>query len=148
MCIDIRKRCECGTHNVQFHLRDNVMLPEVIVRLWCPSCSREKADFDRTTMLDDNGWTIEYDMVLARMLAARQLGPDAADLEPEYIFQQGYACWQELYPGEQQDIKEEREKIIALLQEDQKHYLQAIQQWNIKRVKRLKAQGWRKAQGA
>ena len=148
MCLDIRKRCECGTHNVQFHLRDNIMLPEVIVRLWCPSCSREEANFDRTTMLDDNGWTIEYDMVLARMLAAQQLGTDAVDIEPDTIFAQGYACWQELYPGEQQDIKEEREKIIKLLQEDQKKYLETIQQWNINRVKRLKAEGWRKAQGA
>jgi hypothetical protein len=148
MCLDIRKRCECGKNNVQFHLRDNVMIPEVITRLWCPTCTREDKDFDRATMINDNGWTIEYDMILARMLAAQQLGLDAIDIEPESIFMQGYACWQELYPGEQQDIKEEREKIIALLQEDQKHYLQAIQQWNIKRVKRLKAQGWRKAQGA
>jgi hypothetical protein len=148
MCLDIRKRCECGAHNVQFHLRDNVMLPEVIARLWCPTCAREETDFDRSTMLDDNGWTIEYDMVLARMLAAQHLGADAADMEPETIFIRGYACWQELYPGEQQDIKEEREQIIGLLQEDQKKYLETIQNWNIKRVERLKAEGWRKAQGA
>lgn len=148
MCLDIRKRCECGQNNVQFHLRDNVMLPEVIVRLWCPSCSREKADFDRTTMLDDNGWTIEYDMILARMLAAQHLGADAIEIEPETIFIRGYACWQELYPGEQKDIKEEREQIIGLLQDDQKKYLETIQQWNIKRIERLKAEGWRKAQGA
>lgn len=146
MCLDIRKTCECGNNSVQFHLRDNVMLPEVIARLWCPSCGRQDGDFDRTTMLHDNGWTIEYDMELARMLAIQRLGEDGADILPEVIFDQGYACWQELYPGEQQDIKEEKKQIVALLQEDQKKYLQTIQQWNINRVARLKSQGWRKAQ--
>ena len=148
MCLDIRKRCECGKHDVQFHLRDNVMLPEVVSRLWCPSCSRDAADFDRTTMLNDNGWTIEYDMILARMLAAQHLGTEGTDIEPETIFSRGYACWQELYPGEQQDIKEERDQIIDLLKEDRKKYLETIQQWNIKRIERLKAEGWRKVQSA
>jgi hypothetical protein len=73
-------------------------------------------------MLDDNGWTIEYDMILARMLAAQHLGADAIEIEPE--------------------------QIIGLLQDDQKKYLETIQQWNIKRIERLKAEGWRKAQGA
>jgi hypothetical protein len=148
MCLDIRKTCECGNNSVRFHLRDNVMLPEVITRLWCPACERREADFDRSAMLHDNGWTIEYDMDLARMLAIQRLGADGADIMPEVIFDQGYASWQELYPGEQQDIKEERERIVALLQEDQKKYLATIQQWNINRVARLKAQGWRKAQRA
>lgn len=146
MCLDIRKTCECGKNSVQFHLRDNVMLPEVILRLWCPSCGMQDAEYDESTMLHDNGWTIEYDMTLARMLATQRLGADGADILPAVIFDQGYACWLELYPGEQQDIKEERNRIIALLQEDQQTYLTTIQQWNINRVARLKAQGWRKAQ--
>ena len=56
MCLDIRKTCECGNNSVQFHLRDNVMRPEVILRLWCPACGGQ-VDFDRTTMLHDNAWT-------------------------------------------------------------------------------------------
>jgi len=62
------------------------------------------------------------------------------------IFDQGYACWLELYPGEQEDIEAERAEIMALLAVSQKRYLEAIQRWNIDRVARLKAAGWRRAQ--
>ena len=67
MCIDVRKTCECRTHTVQFHLRDNIMAPQVIVRLFCPSCPGNTS-FDSESMLYDNGWIIEYDMDLAREL--------------------------------------------------------------------------------
>ena len=147
MCIDVRKTCECGAQKVQFHLRDNLMQPEVIQRLFCPSCCGDTG-FDEQSMLNDNGWVIEYDMPLAKMLAVSKLQLDMDAVSPDFIFDQGYACWQELYPGEQQDIVEERERIVALLQEDQTKYLTTIQQWNINRVARLKAQGWRKAQRA
>ncbi len=53
-----------------------------------------------------------------------------------------------MYPGEREEIKDERDRIIALLKEDQKKYLETIQQWNIGRIERLKNEGWRKAQRA
>lgn len=147
MCIDVRKMCECGSRTVQFHLRDNIMMPQVIARLFCPSCSGEHA-FDSATMVCDNDWIIEYDMELARGLLSKKLQIDQDGVVPGFIFDNGYACWQEMYPGEQEDIKDEREKIIALLQEDRNVYLQAMQDWNIARIKRLKAAGWRKVQQA
>ena len=147
MCIDVRKTCECGSHTVQFHLRDNVMMPQVIARLFCPSCQGNGA-FDRATMLCDNGWTIEYDMELARGLFTKKLQIDPEDVFPEFIFDNGFACWQEMYPGEQEDIRGDREKIIELLQQDRNVYLQAMQNWNIERIERLKAEGWRKVQQA
>lgn len=143
MCMDVRKECECGSKNVQFHLRDNVMIPEVIAKLFCPRCPGD-AKFSEKTMLNDNGWIIEYDMDLAKMLAVQQLTIDPNLVDPTFIFDQGYACWQELYPGEKTDIKDEKEKIIQLLQVDQKKYLETIQSWNIERIKKLKAIGWRK----
>lgn len=145
MCVDIRKTCECGKHHVQFHLRDNVMSREVIVRLFCPSCSPQ-ADPTRETILNDNGWLIEYDLELARFLAAAklQIPPDAVD--PGFLFDSGYATWQEMYPGEQQDILAERREIMELLKTDSREYLQQINRWNIARVARLKEEGWRKAQ--
>jgi hypothetical protein len=147
MCIDVRKTCECGRQTVQFHLRDNVMMPQVIARLYCPSC-KENSSFDNTTMLYDNDWIIEYDMELARDLFAKKLQIDSEDVLPEFIFDQGYACWQEMYPGEKEDIREDREKIIELLQQDRNIYLQAMQDWNIERIERLKSAGWRKVQQA
>ena len=147
MCRDIRKSCECGTHTVQFHLRDNVMAPQVISRLFCPSCPGNSA-FDNESMLYDNDWIIEYDMDLARTMLEKTLQIDPEDVVPEFIFDKGYACWQEMYPGEQKDIKEDREKIIELLQQDRNVYLLAMQNWNIERIERLKSAGWRKVQQA
>ena len=66
MCIAVFKKCECNAETIQFHLRDNLLGPEVIKRLFCPSCPGSEA-FDSQLMLADNGWVIEYDMVLARM---------------------------------------------------------------------------------
>jgi hypothetical protein len=142
--MDVRKQCECGEHIVQFHLRDNVMIPEVISRLFCPACPGSTG-FDHTSMLCDNDWIIEYDMVLACSLAGKKLQIELDEVRPEFIFDKGYACWQEMYPGEQADIKEEREQIIALLKEDRQQYLEAMQSWNIDRIELLKSQGWRKA---
>ena len=147
MCLDIRKSCECGNQLVQFHLRDNIMSEEVIVSLYCPECA-ENAEVDEKTMLNDNRWIIEYDMELAQFLAVSklQIPPDAVD--PGFIFDSGYATWQEMYPGEQKDILEERKEIMGLLTTDQQEYLTRINKWNIARVERLKELGWRKAQAA
>ena len=147
MCIDVRKTCECGASNVQFHLRDNVLLPEVVTRVYCPSCPGDTG-YNEATMLSDNGWTIEYDMILAKMMASQKLAIDPDQVVPEFIFDEGYATWLEMYPGEGEEIKDERDRIIALLKEDQKKYLETIQQWNIARIERLKSAGWRKAQRA
>ena len=147
MCIDVRKTCECSTHTVQFHLRDNIMAPQVIARLFCPSCPGNTS-FDNESMLCDNGWIIEYDMDLARGLLEKKLQIDPEDVVPEFIFDKGYACWQEIYPGEQNDIKDDREKIIELLQQDRNVYLHAMKNWNIERIGRLRSAGWRKVQQA
>jgi hypothetical protein len=147
MCMDVRKRCECGAHTIQFHLRDNIMLPEVISRLFCPACPGNTS-FDGSSMLYDNGWVIEYDMELACSLAEKKLKIDSDTVIPGFLFDSGYICWQEMYPGEQADIKDERQKIIELLKEDRQQYLEAMQIWNINRIEQLKAQGWRKVQRA
>jgi hypothetical protein len=147
MCIDVRKACECGTHTVQFHLRDNIMSPQVISRLFCPSCPGNSG-FDNESMLLDNDWIIEYDMDMARTFLEKKLQIDPEDVSPEFIFDKSYACWQEMYPGEQKDIKEDRGKIIELLQQDRNVYLHAMQNWNIERIERLKSAGWRKVQQA
>ena len=143
MCIDVRVRCECGDKIIQFHLRDNVMIPEVINRLYCPDCPGHET-YDSQTMFNDNGWIIEYDMDLAQTMLEKKLQIDPEDVNPEFIFDKSYACWQEMYPGEQKDIKEDREKIIELLQQDRNVYLHAMQNWNIERIERLKSAGWRK----
>ncbi len=147
MCMDVRKKCECGKHLIQFHLRDNIVLPEVITDLYCPECHGPES-FDRSSMLNDNDWIIEYDMVMAKMMVVQKMMVDIEDVTPEFIFDRGYACWQEMYPGENTEIKQERDRIVALAKTDQKKYLETIQRWNVDRIKELKSRGWRKVQNA
>ncbi len=147
MCLEIRKTCRCGSRNAQFHMRDNILSQEVIAELYCPECSGS-VTMDPETMINDNGWIIEYDMDLARFLVVSKLMMAPEEVCPEYIFDSGYATWQEMYPGEQQDVLEERQEIMALLKKDPGRYLQEISRWNIARIERLKTDGWRKAQAA
>ena len=144
MCTDVRKTCECGASTVRFHLKDNIMLPAAVTRVFCPSCPGE-TPFDAQKMLQDNGWVIEYDMVLAKFLAEGKLSVAADDVTPAFHFDHGYACWLEMYPGEQEAIKAEKEQLLRLREEDQRAYLTAITSWNINRINNVKAAGWRKA---
>ncbi len=144
MCQEVKKTCSCGQRDAAFHLRDNVMDQKVIDRLFCPSCSADQ-DVDQETMVRDNGWVIEYDMDLARMFAITKLAMDPAHVNPELIFDEGYVTWREMYPGETEDITDERNKIIAMKDSDPKEYLTAINSWAVERIQRLKDDGWRKA---
>ena len=144
MCLAVFKTCECGSKSVQFHLRDNLLQPEVVSRLFCPKCAGTQ-HFDEKNMLNDNGWVIEYDMLLAQgaLLGRKTLSPE--ELSPAYLFDQGYCTWLETYPGEKEEIREERQAIIDLQKTDQQRYLQEMISWNVKRVQVLKGVGWRKA---
>jgi len=147
MCLEIRKTCKCGSKTAQFHMRDNIMSQEILTELYCPDCSTE-VELNPESMLMDNGWVIEYDMELAKFLAVSKLMVDPDSVRPGFVFDGGYACWQEMYPGEQKDVLEERKEIIALQKEDSTRYLKEISTWNIARIERLKTEGWRKAQAA
>lgn len=147
MCVAVFKKCECGANTVQFHLRNNLLQPEVLTRLFCPSCPGDTA-FDEQTMIADNGWVLEYDMVLAKGAISRMNLVDPEQVDPAYIFDQGYCVWLETYPGEQQEIKEEKAKLLKLREIDQQQYLKEIIAWNVNRLASLKSDGWRKAQAA
>ncbi|WP_456385057.1 hypothetical protein [Desulfolithobacter sp.] len=132
---------------MQFHMRDNVMSQEVLVALYCPECAAS-VQLNVDTMLSDNGWIIEYDMELATFLAVTKLQVDPDLVRPGFLFDEGFATWLEMYPGEQQDILAERKDIMDMLKENPKKYLETINSWNIARIEQLKADGWRKAQAA
>ncbi len=144
MCQEVKRTCSCGQQDATFHLRDNVMGQEVIGRLFCPACSGSEK-FDAKTMVKDLGWIIEYDMDLVRMFAITKLSMDPAHVNPEFVFDEGYVTWREMYPGETADITEERNKIIAMKDSDPKEYLTVINSWAVERIQRLKDDGWRKA---
>jgi hypothetical protein len=147
MCVEIKQSCECGKCEASFHLRDNIMVKEVVDRLYCPACSGS-VTFNNDTMLRDNEWVIEYDMDLAGMLAISKMGTNPADINPEYLFDEGLATWREMYPGETLDIADERWEIIKKKDKDPKAYLQEINSWAVNRIRQMKDAGWRKARFA
>jgi hypothetical protein len=143
MCMDYKVSCECGKYTASFSFRDNIMPPEVVNRLYCPECA-SGIEIDPSRMLVDNGWIIEYDMDIARF-AARVL--PVKELTPEWIFDQGYCTWRGLYPMDYIDSVNERQRITELSRRDPKRYLEELKEWSIKRMDRLRAEGWRKANG-
>ncbi|MBW6520109.1 MAG: hypothetical protein K0A99_03725 [Desulfoarculaceae bacterium] len=147
MCQEVSRDCSCGKEKVSFHLRDNIMSQEVIDRLFCPSCSGTVA-LEKERMVEDNGWIIEYDMELARMYAIAKLGMEPAQVQPCFVFDEGYVTWREMYPGETRDIGDERQRIISMKEKSPREYLTVITAWTVERISRLKAEGWRKAQDA
>ncbi len=144
MCMEYSLRCECGRKEASFNFRDDIMPPEVISRLYCPECSKE-IRLDPERMIADNGWVIEYDMDIARFAATKTPHLLVKKLTPEVLFDEGYATWRGVYPGDHIDSARERQALVALAKTDPKAYLEKIKTWGIERMKRLRAEGWRKA---
>ncbi len=119
------------------------MIPEVISDLYCPQCSGQ-VEFDPSTMINDNGWIIVYDMLLARSISSQKLSDIA--ITPGLLFDQGYATWKEIYPGELKDSQEEKARLVEMAKSDSKKYFIEIKKWANARMERLKREGWRKAQ--
>ncbi|NOX19945.1 MAG: hypothetical protein GXO99_01600 [Nitrospirae bacterium] len=144
MCMEYSMRCSCGAKEASFNFRDEIMPPEVISRLYCPECSKEIA-FNSQKMIADNGWVIEYDMEVARFSALKSPHLLKEELTPEFIFDEGFATWRGIYPGDHVDSAREREEITRLAKIDPKAYIERIKTWGIERMERLRKEGWRKA---
>lgn len=144
MCVDHRVMCKCKTNSVSFNFRDDVMPTEVIRTLYCPRCSGDLA-LNPDTMISDNGWIIDYDMEVAQFMAPKL---PTGKITPERIFDQGYATWRGIYPGDQEDSAREREELVKLAKVDPKRYFAEFKSWAVNRMERLRQDGWRKAHEA
>jgi len=136
--------CKCGRREASFNFKNEIMPPEVIQGLYCPECSRD-IDFDPSTMLNDNGWIIHYDMDVASLYSTRLPESHREDLSPEMLFDEGYVTWRGVYPGDHIDSVKEREELIKLAKVDPMRYFQEMRTWAINRMERLRQEGWRKA---
>lgn len=143
MCTDHQIFCSCGAKHASLMFRDDVMPEKVIVKLYCPECSAS-VEFNRKTMVTDNGWVIEYDIAIAEYYASTREG-DVVEMTPEIIFDQGYATWRGVYPGDHTDSMQERAELFALARTDKRRYLQEFKAWGERRMERLQQEGWRKA---
>jgi hypothetical protein len=141
MCMDHKLKCRCGNRTASFNLRDDVMPVEIVNRLYCPECSRD-ITYNPDTMINDNGWVIEYNMEVARFMGQNLR---AAEITPAFLFDEGYCTWRGIYPSDHIDSVREREEIVKLAKTDPKRYFREIKEWGLKRMERLAADGWRKA---
>ena len=144
MCMEYSKECECGQRKASFHFQDNVMPTEVVSRLYCPFCETPEK-FDPVTTIEDNGWRVEYDMELAEFSATGLPRQAKESLSPATLFDDGYASWRGIYPGDHIDSVKEREEIIKLAKTDPREYMTQIRDWANSRMDRLAKDGWRKA---
>lgn len=143
MCIAVTRHCSCGTGVVSLHHSNSVLPDEVVRAVHCPDCGGS-VEFDPATMLQDNGWTIEYDMELAaHLLSGQGVAPD--DVTPEYIFDHGYSTWNGLTPTDAYDKSMEMHDLLADSKGDTRAYFEALKRWTMERTNRLAEQGWRKA---
>ena len=145
MCMMTSRRCFCGSKLAHLNFRDNLLTPEILVKLYCPECRLEK-DFDPETMVADCGWTMEYDMEGAQAFFLKQ--NMNKDLTPEIIFDEGYLTWQGFSPGDHEIRAELHQRLAPLIKGDMNRYLQTLKDEWLAHVERLKAAGWRRAQQA
>jgi len=136
--------CKCGKREASFNFKNEIMPPEVIDSLYCPACSQDVVQ-QSDRMLSDNGWIICYDMEVAGLYGTKLPVSDRDNLTPETLFDEGYATWRGVYPGDHKDSAEERAAITRLAKENPKKYFEEMKNWAIGRMERLRENGWRKA---
>lgn len=142
MCVDHSITCSCGRNTASFNFRDDLLPAGAVTGLYCPDCS-PSVGFDHVSMLRDNGWIIAYEMDIARF-ALRSV-TDEANVGPEFIFDEGYASWRGVYPGDHIDSARERAELTRLAKTDPKRYFEQLRSWGNTRMERLAREGWRKA---
>lgn len=146
MCKADTKICKCGASHATLHFGNNI-LPENIVReLYCPICGKQ-AQFNPETMIEDNGWIIDFEIDGARLFAHEfPAEPDA--VTPAYLFDNGFCTWVGYTPTDHLDSYKEKEAIIELAKTDRRKYFEEMKNWSNKRVQKLAEAGWRKAKKA
>jgi hypothetical protein len=134
-------KCKCSSKTASFHFKDNIMTEQVIKTLYCPNCSSD-INVNPEKMIVDNGWVIEYDMDIAKLMGQKISN---TIITPDILFDEGYCTWNGVYPGDHMHSVKEREDITALAKSNPSMYLNRIRAWAKERAERLKNEGWRKA---
>lgn len=145
MCMKFAKRWQCGAQEAEFMFRDNLIPTEVIKSLHCPACSKD-AQFDPASMVRDNGWMLGYDMEVAQFAAFKNSALARKPITTEVLFDDGYATWQGVYPGDLADSIVERQELVKMAKTNPREYMTRMRDWAISRMERLRQEGWRKAQ--
>lgn len=146
MCMSHKTRCVCGANSAELTMRDEILAPAVVDRLYCPECARG-LEVDGSRMLVDNGWVIEFDIDTAGLYSRKMTRPPDP-LTPEYIFDEGYCTWAGYCPGDIEQAATERAEIVKIMKVDPRAYIEELKSWGMERATRLGDEGWRKAKAA
>ncbi|MCI4626247.1 MAG: hypothetical protein L3V56_09840 [Candidatus Magnetoovum sp. WYHC-5] len=142
--MEYKFKCKCGAEEVSVNFKNEIMPPELLIGLYCPRCSQD-VTFEPQTMVKDNGWIMEYEMDVARLMAKNLPADIIVRLSPELIFDEDYCSWRGIYPGDHIDSLKEKEQILAIAKVDPRRYLEEIKHWANNRMDKLRKEGWRKA---
>ena len=115
MCFQQLRACHCGRNAAYLGFRDNVLVPEILVNLFCPEC-RSQVPGLAENMIEDGGWVLEYDLPGAQVFFNRRGLPNPA--KADFIFDEGYLSWQGLTPGDQAFNNDLHHRLAHLAQED------------------------------
>jgi len=110
MMIMSQQSCKCGKHMAGTSV-DCIIPEEVIAAIYCPDESRG-VKFNKETMVEDNGWIIEYDMEIARYYA-EHARIDPTRITPEYLFIEGLASWTGMTPTDQIDLPKRETRLSS-----------------------------------
>ena len=146
MCKSDNKTCKCGAQTAVLHFGNNVLPENIVSELYCPNCSGA-IEFDARSMVEDNGWVIDFEIEGARIFA-HEFPAEPEAVTPDYIFDNGFCTWVGYTPTDQHDSYKEKEEIIKLAKSDPRRYFNEMRDWSNDRVKKLADAGWRKAKQA
>jgi hypothetical protein len=141
MIMSVRS-CKCGKHEAGLSI-DCIIPEEVVAAVYCPEESPE-VSFDKESMIEDNGWIIEYDMEVARFYG-EHAHKSPEEITPEFLFLEGWASWTGMTPTDVVDLQRERNEIIRLRDKDVKKYFEEFRKWGNSRAERMRKAGWKKA---
>jgi hypothetical protein len=143
MCLHQKLECACKSNKAYLFHRDNILPERVVVNLYCPECGI-RVNKDESTMIEDMGWLIEYDMEVARLyLSLKGIG---LPVTPEFIFDEGYCSWYGMSPNDLEENARVHQELKPLQEKDKLLYFNELKRMRLAQFVALKKAGWRKAQ--
>ncbi|MCP4345434.1 MAG: hypothetical protein GY795_07900 [Desulfobacterales bacterium] len=143
MCMHQKLSCVCGKKLAYIFHRDDILPEEVIMNIHCPEC-RNRAGFSKSTMIEDVGWIIEYDMEAA-VFYLRASGVSDS-ITPDFIFDNDYCSWYGVSPTDLDENARVHKELLPLQKTDKLLYFNKLKQTRMAHFEELKKAGWRKAQ--
>ena len=143
MCLHQKLACVCKKNTAYIFHRDNILPERVVINLYCPECGGP-VKRDKSTMIEDVGWLIEYDMEIARLYL--NLKGINKPVTPEFIFDEGYCTWYGMSPNDLEENARVHEDLLPLQKKDKLLYFNELKRIRLAQFTELRKAGWRKAQ--